>query len=282
VTDALTVALDPEDPGRSRLHRSVLASLPARFCIVAGLPADVVLISGDDPGWRGRANDAFASRASAIMLSGSSAMTADAVAGLAAAAAETGVLAAADVIYASARSWTEALPSLIRDLPDCAVLDSIVTAPEPVPGMPAGVVLRSALIEQFALLRPLIGEPGELHAVHTGACEYVLAGQQQELAVTVSGALSAASGHGLDLALVGASRRWHARFAVGALAAPVTISVWDSDGERTWPQVYESGHRTAWLRLHGALQRAEPLLYSASQLADDLGAAQAALAQIPV
>jgi hypothetical protein len=281
----LGVALDPQDGARSGLHQTILASLPARFRLVAeanGQAADVVLVSGDRPGWRQRAMDAIASQASAIVLSGFGAMTAEAVTQVAAAAAEAGVVAVADTAYASARTWSDAAPALARGLPGSAVLDSIITAPLPAAGVPEATALRTLLVEQLALLRPLLGEPGTLDVVHAAAREYVLAGPQRELAVTLSGTLSGSGGQQLDLALVGAQRRWHAQFAVDALAAPVTISVWDADGERTWPRVYESGHRTGWLRLHGAVGQgtrphSEAGLYTASQLAADLTAAQAAL-----
>jgi hypothetical protein len=276
----LTVALDPQAAALSRRHQTVLASLPARFRVTADPAAQVLLVSGDQPGWQARADHAIASGVSAIMLSGSAAMTAADVTGLATAAAGASVLAAVDLAYAAARSWTDALPALAGDVPDSAVLDSLVTAPPPGPGQPGLVALRSALIEQLALARPLIGEPGALSPVHVGAHEYLLAGSPGDLAVTLAGSLSAATGHSLDLALVGAKRRWHVRFAADALAAPVTITAYDGDGERAWPLVYESGHRAGWLRLHGAVCRGEPLLHSAAHLAADLATAQAALGQV--
>ncbi|MGH3277441.1 MAG: hypothetical protein ACRDNZ_24340 [Streptosporangiaceae bacterium] len=288
----LSVALDPQDAARSGLHRTILASLPARFRAASGTwpAADVVLISGDQPRWQQRAQDAIASGVPAIVLSGFAAMTPEAVTQVASGAADAGVIAAADLAYASVRGWAGAVHALAGDLPSCAVLDSIITAPLPAAGTPEAVALRSALVEQLALLRPLLGETGRLRVVHTAPREYVLAGPQTELAVTLSGALSDAAGHQLDLTLVGARRRWHARFAADALAAPVTISAWDSGGERAWPLAYESGHRSAWLRLHGAVSqsttRAADLhaagLCTADQLAADLAAAQAALSQILV
>ena len=285
----LSVAVDPQDSARSGLHRTILASLPARFRLAAeanGQVADVVLVSGDRPSWQQRAMEAVASRTSAIVLSGFGAMTAEAVTQVATTAAGAGIITAVDTAYASARTWSDAVPALASSLPGSAVLDSIITAPLPATGVPVATALRTLLVEQLAVLRPLLGEPGTLDVVHAGAREYVLAGPQQELAVTLSGAVCG-GGNQLDLALVGAQRRWHARFAVDTLAAPVAISVWDADGERTWPLAYESGHRTAWLRLHGAVgQGARPhpeaAIYTASQLAADLATAQAALSHLPV
>lgn len=286
----LSVALDPQDSARSGLHRTILASLPARFRLAAeanGQVADVVLVSGDRPSWQQRAMNAIASRASAIVLSGFGAMTAEAVTQVATTAAGAGTIAAVDTAYASARTWSDAMPALASSLPGSAILDSIITAPLPATGVPVVTALRTVLVEQLAVLRPLLGEPGTMDVVHAGAREYVLAGPQREMAITLSGALSGGSGHQLDLALVGAQRRWHARFAVDTLAAPVTISVWDADGERTRPLAYESGHRMAWLRLYGAVgQGARPhpeaAIYTASQLAADLASAQAALSHVPV
>ena len=73
----LTVTLDPADEAASVPHRTVLASLPGRFSVTTGPRADVVLVSGDQPGWRRRALDADGARA--IMLTGTRALAAAAV-----------------------------------------------------------------------------------------------------------------------------------------------------------------------------------------------------------
>lgn len=295
----LSVALDPHDATRSGLHRTILASLPARFRALplaawpagTGPAADVVVISGDQPEWQQRARAAISSRVPAIVLSGSAALNPEAVTQVTSAAAETSIIAVADMTYASVRAWAEAIPTLARDLPSSVVLDSVITAPLPGAGMPEALALRSALVEQLAVLRPLLGEPGRLRVVHTTARQYVLAGLQKELAVTLSGVLSDAAGHQLDLTLGGARRRWHARFTADALAAPVTISAWDADGERARPRAYESGHRSAWLRLHdvvsqGTVPRTADLriagLCTVEELTADLVTAQAALSEVPV
>jgi hypothetical protein len=289
----LTVALDPGDAHLARRHQTVLASLPARFRIAqdqsagmraGGKPAaDVVVISGDQPTWRQRAMDAITGRVPAVVLSGFSAMTVAGLTQVAVAANQAGVLAVADLAYASVRSWADALPSLAGDLAGSAVLDCVITAPPPGPGELNPAALRSALVEQLALVRPFLGGPLRLEALHLGARDYVLATQQSELAVTLSGSLSAVAGHRLEFSLVGAERRWQARFAVDALAAPVSISAWDASGKRTWPPRYESGYRETWLRLHTVMAGQEvAVFHGAAQLASDLAAAQAVLSQILV
>ena len=256
----LTVALDPADEAASVLHQTVLASLPDRFRVTTGPGADVVLVSGDQPGWRQHALDADGARA--IVLTGTQALTAAAVRDL---VKELSTLVTACPVYGASRAWSAALPQLTPDVTDSAVLDSISTAPS----------LRAALVDQLAVIRPLVGDPQDLKTAHASGDCYVLAGVVQGLTVTLAGALSSA--RRLDLDLVGTLGHWHAGLDADALALPARISVSDADGERVLPPLYESPRRAAWTALHDALHGGAPLPYAAAQLADDLAVAEAAL-----
>ena len=57
------MALTPGDLAVSQLHRTVLASLPARFALAAEPPADIQLVSGDEASWHQRARSALAAGA---------------------------------------------------------------------------------------------------------------------------------------------------------------------------------------------------------------------------
>jgi hypothetical protein len=256
----LTVALDPADEAASSLHRTVLASLPARFLVTAGSGADVMLISGDQPRWRQRALAGTGARA--IMLTGTRALTAAAVRDL---AKETGLPVTGCPVYAAGPAWSAAVPQLAADLAESAVLDSVSAAPG----------LRAALVDQLAVIRPLLGELAGLRAAHVGHGCYILAGVLQGVAVTLAGAVSGVSR--LDLDLVGAARRWHATLAPDALAFPARVSASDADGEHVLAPVYESPRRAAWAALHDAICQGGPLPYAADQLAADIAVAEAAL-----
>jgi hypothetical protein len=152
----LTVTLAPADPVASRLHQTVLASLPARFRVTSGT-ADVALISGDQPGWREHAAAGVRSGVRAIMLSGFRSLTAAAVASLDQEASAAGVIVTAATPYAANPGWSTALPLIAADLGASAVLDSVIVTPVQDAGSAAArkAALRAALTGQFAMIRPL-------------------------------------------------------------------------------------------------------------------------------
>jgi hypothetical protein len=167
-------------------------------------------------------------------------------------------------LYASGHAWATALPQLITDMADSAVLDSVSVAPS----------LRAALVDQLAVIRPLLGHRRDLATAHASRGCYVLIGVVRGVAVTLAGTLSGA--RRLDLDLVGAARHWHARMDAVALASPARISVSDAHGEYALPPLYESPLRAAWAARHDACLGDAPLPYPADQLADDL-----AMAEVP-
>jgi hypothetical protein len=256
----LTVTLDPADEAASELHRTVLASLPARFRVTAGPGPDVALISGDQPGWQQRAADADPARA--IMLTGTRALTAATLRDL---ANKSGTPTVGCLAYGASRAWATAVPRLAPQLSDSSVLDSVSTAP----------CLRTALADQVAVIRALAGDLQNLTTVHLSDGCYVLAGAAGGVTVTLTGTLSSARRLRLDL--VGTARRWHASLDADALARPARISVSDAEGEHLLPPLYESSYRAAWAALHDALREDAPLPYAAAQLADDLAVVEAAL-----
>jgi hypothetical protein len=273
----LTVALDPADVAASRLHGTVLASLPARFRAAPDSAADVVLVSGDQAGWLARARSAADSGAVAIVLTGTLALTADGVRELGKEASDAGVTVVADSAYAADPGWVAAVALLAADLTGTAVLDSVITLPEP--GSPDGgaAALRSALTGQLAIIRSLLTGLGELRPAHVSGRDYIVAGVEQGIAVTLAGTISGAGTRRLDLDLVGPGRHWHAGFRPDALAFPARISVSDADGELVLPPVYESAHRVVWASLHGTVCQEAAVRYPADELAADLALAEATL-----
>lgn len=239
----LTAALDPTGEAASGLHRTVLASLPSRFRTTTGQDADIMLISGDQPGWRDRALAPGDARA--LMISGTRALTAAAARAL---IKESGIPITGCPTYASGNAWATALPQLTADMTASAVLDSVSVAPS----------LHAALVDQLAVIRPPLGRPHDLATAHASRGCYVLAGVVGGVAVTPAGTLSGA--RRLDLDLVGATRHWHARVDPVALASPARISVRAADGEYALPPLYEGPLRAAWAALtHAAGTRRFPI-----------------------
>jgi hypothetical protein len=278
----LTVALDPGDAGAAHLHRTVLASLTGYFRLAASPAADVQIVSGDRAGWYRLAQSAVASGVRAITLTGTKALTAEAVHSLSREAAARGAVIAADTAYAADPSWTEALPLLAAGASSCAVLDSVVTVPRPHLGTTGAGELRAALVEQLAVVRPLLTDLTGLQAVHVSSWNYALAGMAGGVTVTLSGVISGTGDSGLSLDLVGTGRRWQVRFEADALASPTRISACDLDGEHIRAPVFESAHRAAWMDLHHAVTQRWPLPRPVGQLAADLATAEAALPGQPV
>jgi hypothetical protein len=261
--DVLTVALDPGDPEVSGLHRTVLASLPARFRVSPDGEADVALVSGNLPDWAKTARTGQKSGARAVMLAGTSALSAAAVRDFASAAQEADLIVGVDAGYAADGGWTDVLPGLRAAWPDLAVADSMTT-------IPAGRSLRAALVEQLAVVRSLLRDLDQLAPAHASATGYVLAGVIRGVTVTLSGGVSGAGADRLDIDLVSADRRWKATFCGAALASPTLVSVADADGERTGRPAYESAHRRSWLSLHTAVCRDAPVCYPPGDLVANL------------
>ena len=192
-------------------------------------------------------------------------------------ASDASVVVVADSAYAADPGWVAAVPLLAADLAGAAVLDSVITRPEP--GSPDGsaAALRSALTGQLAAIRSLLTGLGELKPAHVSGRDYVVAGVEQGIAVTLAGTIAGSGTHRLDLDLVGSGRHWHAELRADALAFPARISVSDVNGELVLPPVYESAHRAVWAGVHDVLCQEAAVRYPADELAGDLALAEAAL-----
>jgi hypothetical protein len=273
----LTVALDPADDRASCLHRTVLASLPDYFRVAAGPDADVQLVSGDQAGWRSRARSVLGAHTRAVMLTGRRALTAEAARSLSRDTAPGGILLGVDTAYASDRSWIAALPLLAADAKEAAVLDSVITVARPDLETGSTDVLRAALMEQLAVVRPLLRDLAGLETVHVSGRNYVLAAVTEGVTITLAGVISGTGDGSLDLHLVGTGRHWQALFEADSLARPATISVSDLGGRHIRPAVFESAHRASWLDLYKAICHETPLPYPASHLEMDLALAEAIL-----
>jgi hypothetical protein len=254
----LTVALRELDPQTSAQVRTVLSSMPARFRLVDAERADVVVLSGHSVGW----SDQVAAGARAAFMVQPGAAPPAAVRDLAHDAATNGLLVAVDVGFAADRVWQTSVRDVRADISNSLIVDCFVTFDS--------AALAGGLIQQLALMRPLVQRFDQLAATRYTADQYVVTGRCGDTQVTFSGLLRRGAAGELQLAVVGRDSRWRVRIGGDGLARPSDVTRFDSQGAHSLPPVFESPHRAAWLELHKALTDGESLAYTLSDLADDL------------
>jgi hypothetical protein len=260
-----TVSLDRADPTSSALQRSVLASVPGRFLLAEGGPADVVVVSGQDPEWPDYLARAVDDGARGALVVDPGVADLERVRRLSGAVAGRAVVAV-EAVYADDRTWGSARDEVAATATTASIVDSLVSVPRDSTG---GALLR-ALVGQLAVVRPLVGSLAQLRLLHRGDQEYVLAAPFSGTRVTLAGVVSAAGRAGLTLDVVAPDRRWEIRFDETALGSPTKITAHDETGTHTRPLVHESGRRMTWQRLYQALTSARDVGYGLNDLATDL------------
>jgi hypothetical protein len=261
----LSVTLDVRDATSSATQRSILASVPGHFRITENPGADVVVVSGRNSGWPDGVVRVIHDGARGVLVVRPGLIDPDRVRELSDAVAGRAVVAV-DTPYATDRTWTAVENDVAVDAVGASIVDSVVS----VPGGTQGDDLVGALLDQLAVVRPLVSLVDRLRLAHRGEGNYVLAAQARGPRVTLTGVTSAAGRAALALDVVAPSRRWQVRFDDTALARPTEITLHDETGAHTRPLTYESGRRVTWQRLHEALTENGEVGYSLDHLADDL------------
>ena len=145
------------------------------------------------------------------------------------------------------------------------ILDSVVTWP--VGDTDQAGASRRALLDQLAVVRPLIEDSLRLRTIHDATGSYEIAGEAR-LVTRLTGVGAPVRDSRLDLDLVSADCRWRIRFDAGAAARPVVIQRMDGDGVRESSLRFESGARACWVALHEQLTGFAPVTVDAEYLAD--------------
>jgi hypothetical protein len=280
MTAPLSVSLDRLDTAAEALQRSVLASVPGRFCVASDRPSDVVVVPGGKPQWPADVARAVDEGARGVVVVGPAHADPHEVRELAAAVGKRCAVAV-ESPFATDAGWTAIRDDVAADVSGAAVVDSQVTVPEGASaGGPAGESgaglpppLRVALLAQLAVVRPLVGRLDGLRVLHVSPRQYVLVARTSGARVVLSGTMSAAGRRTLSLDVVGPVRRWQARFDDTAPAIPTVVTSHDATGARTGRLVWESGRRVTWLRLHDALAGTGSVAYSLGDLADHVAVA---------
>ena len=266
---ALRVSLDSLDAASVAVHRTVLASLPRRFVVTDGGPAEVTVVCGRNPDWLDLVARAVSGGARGVILIRPGLADADRVRALSAAVAGRAVVAV-DTPYANDQTWTAARHEIAADAREASIVDSVVAVTG---GDPAG-----ALIDQLAVVAALVDVRG-LRLIHRTAAGYLVAGPAGGTWVTLAGVTSGAVGAGLAVDVVAADRRWQVRFDGRAAAIPTEVTLHDLTGTHARSLTYESGHRAIWRHLHEAITGNGTVAWSLDGLADTLAVAGRLLGQ---
>jgi len=228
----LSVGLDCDDRRVTALHQAVLASVPGRLRVSTRRRADIMLVCGSRSHWLEEVASAIDAGVRGILVAAPGRAAPEQVQRIAAHAKAAGTAVAVDTAYAADRAWRRALPDMKRDLESAALLDSVVTAT-------SQTTLFTALLDQLAVVRPLVGSGG-LELVHQATDQYAVSGAASGAAVSLTGIISGLGGEELQVDLVGVDRRWRARWYGDVLARPTELTRYDKDGEVSYPPVYES------------------------------------------
>jgi hypothetical protein len=181
------------------------------------------------------------------------------------------VVVAVDSPYACDQTWTSALPRVKETLAAAAVLDSVITVARTGPSE-AG--LDGALLDQLAVVRPLLAAADLGLAAYHSDRHYVLAGGVDGIAVTLTGIVAPLGDDGMRLDLIGVEQHWRAHFDAQGPARPTSVTLFDADGEHSSRPPYESGRRATWRALHEALENGTPAAYTIDDLIADLALAR--------
>ena len=248
----LSVALPLDDPPMVDLHRAVLASVPSRLRISDDAGGDIRLVSGRTPGWVERAEKAIAEGVRAVVLTRPYVVELTRLQKLATQAEAAQVVVAVDSPYACDQTWTSALPRVKETLTAAAVLDSVITVART---GPSEARLDGALLDQLAVVRPLLAAADLGLAAYHSDRHYVLAGGVDGIAVTLTGIVAPLGDEGMRLDLIGVEQHWRAHFDAQGPARPTSVTLFDADGEHSSRPLYESGRRDLARAARGAGER---------------------------
>jgi hypothetical protein len=265
----LSVTFHEDTPARSvGLIRTVLASVPAHFCLTEGPHADVVVVSGARHGWPGKLVRLVHDGVLIAVVISPTATDCEDVRNVAGEAARQGTLVGVDIGFAQSRFWINTLPRVRNDLAASILLDSVISS-----AYLTQSPLVTAFVEQVAVVRSVTGDLHALQLNHRSADQYMVTARAGGVLVNLAGLVSPQAETSLSIDLVGSSSRWRIRFGDDQLARPGEISRFTASGAESQPPVFESPHRGMWLSLHAAAVDGSRLPYPLEDLAHDLAAA---------
>jgi len=257
----LTASIVACGPG-SVLHRTVLASLPNSYRVVEGA-ADIVLVSGTDPTVAERA---VARGARAVVLDQPGALSLEELMALENIADQHGCIVVPAPRYAPRFDGATDLV----DAESIDLVESTITSPQP---------SRSAMVEQLALMRQVLGSVATLRVLHSSGSHFVAEATMVDhprAHVVLNGVTSRDDVEEVSLRAIGVDRHLSVRIDAGTLARPADISVFDDRGRQSpWP-LHQHAHRITLTFLHRMLTTVDGFVsYPIEQLRQDVARANA-------
>src|SRR5919201_639906 len=266
----LSVMCDEDVPaGPVALVRTVLASVPDHFCLTEGPQADVVVVWGARHSWPATLRRLLDNGITIAVVVSCTAGDCEDVRNVAQQATRAGALIGVDIGFAHARFWRNALPRVRNDLASSILLDSVISSSHSTESP-----LVTALLQQVAVVRSLVGPLHDMRPNHRSADRYMVAARAGGLLISLSGLVSPRGRTSLWMDLVGSSSRWRIGFGDDALARPGEITRFTAHGAESQAPVFENPHRAMWLSLHAALVEGSRLPYALDDLAQALAVAE--------
>jgi hypothetical protein len=258
------------DGAAADVQRAAIAAVPGRFRLTREPVAEVVVLDAVAWAWPDLLDRAIGEGARGVLFAGRALASPTA----ARAALDRAALASVPVVFhtpfAAAVAWRAVEGAIAADASAAHVLDSVVTWPVALPDEESAA--GRALLDQLAVIRPLLEAEAELRVVHRTVGGYEIVGGDA-LVVTLTGVEAPHRWSRLDLDLVSPSLHWRIRFDAGAPAAPISVERMDADGSQTRPLRFESAARALWASLHAQLTGASPVTVDQAFL-DDLELAE--------
>ncbi len=256
-----TVAIDA-DGSDAALHRMVLAGLPNSYRLVDD-DAEVVLVLAPAPSELDRL---CSSNTRAVVIDQPGELSSGDLAAIAESAHRH------DFVVVPAPRFAPRLAIAGDLLGDSGVeiLETTVTS---------GRSLRSMLVEQLALLRPVLGPAASIRPLRVAASHYAFEAAMAEHPqshVLLKGVASSIGSDEATMHSLGPDRRVVVRIDARPVARPAEICCYDSSGTRTsWP-VHQHSHRITLVQLHDVLATGEGnVSYSFEDLCHDVQLADA-------
>jgi hypothetical protein len=247
------------------VQRTAIASVSRRFHLAREPVGDVVVLEPSSAAWPGLLNDAVREGVRGVMVAGRTAGPPGVVRSALENAAALGVAVVLYTRHAMDVAWRSVAAEVAADAADASVLDSVVTWSQGDADHAASAT--RALLDQLAVVRPLIGDGSNLHVMHSTVSGYEVVGDGPPV-TTLTGVHAPVRDTRLDLDLVSGSRHWRIRFDSSAAARPVVIQRMDGQGVREMPLRWEGSARASWVALHEQLVGLTPITVDEGFLAD--------------
>jgi hypothetical protein len=247
------------------------ASLPRLFRAAApALASDVRVVDPASPSWPQLLAQALDTSVRGILLPAPGLADAAGVAALAGKVESARCPVVVAMPFPSG-SITRRQPKPGTEAAPLSFIDSIVTVPDDGAREPRSA-LGAALLSQLAAIRAILGPVPGLTMNYETDHAYSAVADLGGVTVALAGLVSAAGPPALRVDLVGPRHRYSV-YLTGSYAAPARFWSYGQEGTSRPPLSYDSGLRTAWRNLHGAVTGREPVRFGLRELAQDLAAA---------